>query len=112
MLCHAMPCHVMPCYRMLCYAILSYPILPSMYHMWQHFTEDGKELNRRMGRAPPSAMPYGMHRGGALPGAEAMGYAGGSSSTAAAVASAAMASAVLKRGAGGGGDEAAKRDRH
>ena len=80
-----------------------------MVALWQHFSETGKELNRRMGRAPPSALPFGVHRGGALPGAEAMGYAGGG--TAAAVASAA-GGAGLRRGGASGGDDTAKRDRH
>lgn len=48
--------------------------------MWQHFTETGKTLNERMGRAPPCSLPFGAYRGGALPGAAAKGYTGGGTS--------------------------------
>lgn len=42
--------------------------------LWDFFKTDGAAINRTLGREPPVALPYGIHRGGALPGAKAMGY--------------------------------------
>ena len=49
--------------------------------MWDHFNTQGDAANERLGRPPPSTLPFGQHRGGALPGAEAMGYTAGSGTT-------------------------------
>lgn len=42
--------------------------------LWGFFNADGAAHNKTLGREPPSALPYGAHRGGNLPNAAAMGY--------------------------------------
>ncbi len=42
--------------------------------LWDFFSSDGAQHNKTLGRAPPSSLPFGAHRGGDQPNASAMGY--------------------------------------